>query len=28
VAYAQFAEDRDWEDVLVMTDVSNECWPF
>ena len=28
VAYAQFAEDRDWEDVLAMTDVSNEFWPF
>lgn len=28
VAYKQFTEDREWEDVLAMTDVSNELWPF
>ncbi|MCI8375428.1 MAG: SDR family NAD(P)-dependent oxidoreductase [Lachnospiraceae bacterium] len=27
-AYQQFTSDRDWEDVLIMTDVSNEMWPF
>lgn len=27
-AYEQFTSDRDWEDVLIMTDVSNEMWPF
>lgn len=28
VAYEQFASDRNWEDVLVMSDVSDEIWPF
>ncbi|MBD5458033.1 MAG: SDR family NAD(P)-dependent oxidoreductase [Lachnospiraceae bacterium] len=28
VAYEQFTSDRNWEDVLVMSDVSNEIWPF
>lgn len=28
VAYRQFTSDRDWEDVLVLTDVSDEIWPF
>lgn len=28
VAYGQFTADRDWEDVLIMSDVSNEIWPF
>lgn len=28
VAYEQFIDHRDWEEVLVMTDVSNEAWPF
>lgn len=28
VAYEQFTSDRDWEDVLIMSDVSNEIWPF
>ena len=27
-AYGQFVSDRNWEDVLVMTDVSDEMWPF
>lgn len=27
-AYEQFVSDRNWEDVLVMTDVSGEMWPF
>lgn len=28
VAYEQFTSDRDWEDVLILSDVSNEIWPF
>lgn len=28
VAYQSFVGDRGWEDVLVMTDVQNEMWPF
>lgn len=28
VAFEQFISDRPWEDVLAMTDVSNEVWPF
>lgn len=28
VAYQTFIEDRDWEDVLVMTDIQGEMWPF
>lgn len=28
VAYETFTEDRDWEDVLVMTDICREMWPF
>lgn len=28
VAYKQFISDRSWEDVLVMSDVSDEIWPF
>lgn len=28
VAYEQFVSERNWEDVLVMSDVSNEIWPF
>ncbi len=28
VAYRQFTTDRESEDVLVMTDVSDEMWPF
>lgn len=28
IAYEQFTSERDWEDVLVMSDVSNEIWPF
>lgn len=28
VAYEQFVSDRDWEDVLIMRDISNEIWPF
>ena len=28
VAYEQFTSDRNWEDVLIMSDVSNEIWPF
>lgn len=27
-AYGQFTSERDWEDVLIMSDVSNEIWPF
>lgn len=27
-AYEQFTSDRNWEDVLVMSDISNEIWPF
>ena len=27
-AYEQFTSDRNWEDVLIMSDVSNELWPF
>lgn len=27
-AVPQFIEDREWEDVLVMTDVKGEAWPF
>ncbi len=27
-AYRQFIADRDAEDVLVMTDVSDEMWPY
>ena len=28
VAHETFTEDRDWEDVLVMTDICREMWPF
>ena len=28
VAYEQFTSDRTWEDVLIMSDVSDEIWPF
>ncbi len=28
VAYRQFVTDRDWEDALIMTDVSDEMWPY
>lgn len=28
VAYHSFVENRDWEDVLMMTDVRNEIWTF
>lgn len=28
VAYLQFTEDRSWEDILAMTDVSDEVWPY
>ena len=28
VAYRQFTSTRNWEDVLVMSDVSDEIWPF
>lgn len=28
VAYRQFTSDREAEDVLVMTDVSDEMWPY
>lgn len=27
-AYETFTEDRNWEEVLVMTDVRGEMWPF
>lgn len=27
-AYGQFVTDRAWEDVLVMTDLKGEAWPF
>lgn len=27
-AYAQFTADRETEDVLVMTDISGEMWPY
>lgn len=27
-AYEQFVSERDWEDVLLMTDVKGEAWPF
>ena len=27
-AYRQFTEDRETEDVLVMTDISGEMWPY
>lgn len=28
VAFSQFTSDRNWEDVLILSDVSNEIWPF
>lgn len=28
VAYQQFTSDRDWEDVLAITDISDEIWPY
>lgn len=28
VAFRTFVQDREWEDVLVMTDVAGEMWPF
>ena len=28
VAYRQFTSSRSWEDTLVMTDVSDEMWPY
>ena len=27
-AYEQFTADRSYEDLLVMSDISNEIWPF
>ena len=27
-AYEQFTSDRNWEDVLIMSDISGEIWPF
>ena len=27
-AYRQFTSSRNWEDVLVMSDISDEIWPF
>lgn len=27
-AFVQFTQDREWEDVLVMTDLRGEAWPF
>lgn len=27
-AYTQFTSRREWEDVLVMTDLKGEAWPF
>ena len=27
-AYRQFTAGRNWEDVLVMSDISDEIWPF
>ena len=27
-AYEQFISERTWEDVLVMTDLKGEIWPF
>lgn len=27
-AYEQFVSERNWEDVLIMSDVSDEIWPF
>lgn len=28
IAYEQFTSDRSWEDVLIMSDISGEIWPF
>lgn len=28
VAYQQFVADKQYEDILVMTDVENDIWPF
>ena len=28
VAFRQFTSSRNWEDTLVMTDVSDHAWPF
>lgn len=28
VAYTQFTSGRNWEDVLIVSDVSNEMWSF
>lgn len=28
IAYEQFVSERNWEDVLIMSDVSYEIWPF
>ena len=27
-AYEQFTSERNWEDVLIMSDISGELWPF
>lgn len=27
-AYEQFSSDRNWEDVLIMSDIFGEIWPF
>ena len=27
-AYEQFSSGRNWEDVLIMSDISGEIWPF
>lgn len=27
-AYKTFTQERSWEDVLVMTDIEEEMWPF
>ena len=27
-AYEQFMSERNWEDVLIMSDISGELWPF
>ena len=26
--YEQFTSERNWEDVLIMSDISGELWPF
>ena len=27
-AYEQFISDRNWEDLLIMSDIAGEIWPF